>query len=564
MRRIGQLFVLVVAAQILAISLARGQSFVATKTWISGSSTYTTVAKWTPSGFPGSTDSILFPSGTYTVTFPVGAGSPPADIVYSVTDFQVASSASVSFVPSTSPGNVTLAASRNGFILGALTLGSGNVMTLSVGDSLSVATQGTGTFLVQSGSDVTSDVLNVNNGTTTVTGSGSTLTVNWLDMTNTAASEISTVIGNSGTGATLNFQSASTGNRINGGLQIGNAASGTLTISGASTLALNSDPTDSPNQGFHDLFVGTHGLTGVNGTLNISDSGTSLTQSDGAAPSNITVGAATGGTGAITIAGNSNGATLSTGTGLLTINRTGTVNVSVLGGVAGILNANGDITVDGGQLKKAAAGTFNWVSGHTTTLIHGGVESIDTNNTAYNTPLNSTYVINGFGSALQQTNSGGNAQLNINNGSQVNVSAAGSISSANTLNIGTSGTGTMTVDGVGSSATASASSTVSNFGSGGFIAQATFSNLATGSFLGGLNLVGNSTAGSTAVVTVESGAVLSTGNLNVDLFGAASGTTTAILTVTDQGSAVKLCAGVVDDRGQCSERRGDDLYQQPG
>ena len=546
-------FMLVTATMVFSTSPAIGQSFVPTETWIVGSGTYTTATKWTPNNVPGAADSILFPSGSYTVTFPVGTGSPPANIAYSVANLEAASSGTLIFAPSAASGNVTLAVSNDAIILGALTLGSSNAVNLDVGNLLSVSTSGT--FTAQLGSDINADVLIMNSGTMTVNGTSgdATLTVNWLNSANTSYSNFSTVIGNSGSGGTLNFQNSSTGNRFNGDVLIGDNASGTLSISGNSNLSLNSDTTlPPPAHAVHDLFVGTQGLANVNGTLNISGGGV-LTQYDGAAPSNITVGAALGatgtnGTGTISITGGSAAGTLTTGTGVLTINPTGTVTIGTLITGSGTLNANGDITINGngnnngigGTLTKASGGILNWAPGRTTSLINGGVESIDANAMAYNTPVDSTYIINGFGSALKQTSIFSGAQLNIVNNSNVQVSAGGAINSQTVLNLGTSGPGTLTVDGLGSSVVASASATASNFGFGGSVAQATFSNSATGSFAAGLNLVANNANGTTALVIVESGAVLNVGNLNVDSVGAASGTTTATLNVTDQGSAVKL------------------------
>ncbi|HEY2826235.1 MAG TPA: PEP-CTERM sorting domain-containing protein, partial [Pirellulales bacterium] len=223
--------------------------------------------------------------------------------------------------------------------------------------------------------------------------------------------------------------------------------------------------------------------------------------------------------------------TLTTGTGTLTINRTGALYVDDFTGMfTGTLNANGDITVNGGQF---VAGTgFNWASGKTLTIENG---SNVTFNGAYATVANATYNISDANSSLQMISS-----LALGNGANVNVSSGASIG-ATGFNIGSGTAGTLSVDGAGSAASGSGGTTA--WGTAGGTANVTFSNSAAGNFhrtmgFTTMSLAGSATAGTTAHVTVESGATVTTNNLLVAAAGGA--TTAATLDITGIGSAVTV------------------------
>jgi hypothetical protein len=67
------------------------------------------------------------------------------------------------------------------------------------------------------------------------------------------------------------------------------------------------------------------------------------------------------------------GGTLTTGSGGLTINKTGVVNVgNCCRAVTGTLNANGDVTVNGGVLQVFSGSQFNLASGKTLHIANGG------------------------------------------------------------------------------------------------------------------------------------------------------------------------------------------------
>jgi PEP-CTERM motif len=151
------------------------------------------------------------------------------------------------------------------------------------------------------------------------------------------------------------------------------------------------------------------------------------------------------------------------------------------------------------------------------------------------------YNISGANSSLQTVNS----SLTMSNGASMNVSSGGSVG-ATGFNIGSASAGTLSVDGTNSSA--SGSGGTSTWGTNGGTATVTFSNGAAGNFhrtmgITTVSLAGSATAGTTAHVTVESGATFTTNNLSVASAGGA--TTAATLDVTGSGSAVTVDSMVV-------------------
>ena len=214
-----------------------------------------------------------------------------------------------------------------------------------------------------------------------------------------------------------------------------------------------------------DLTIANQSVPGVVGSLTISGSGSSLMQYQNSA---ITVGCVGNGTASITI---SNAGLLETGTGLLNISDTGTVTVNA----TGTLNANGDVLIDGGVLT--VGGNFNWENDRTMTIIH---DASATFSATYTTPSNGTINVNGFNSLFQMT--GSLADLNIVNGTTMNIGAQASLYVADIISVGTTGNGILNVDGIGAKAIAGSTTTVSVFGDNGGIASVTFSNQANGSF----------------------------------------------------------------------------------
>ena len=169
------------------------------------------------------------------------------------------------------------------------------------------------------------------------------------------------------------------------------------------------------------------------------------------------------------------------------------------------------------------------------TIIH---DASATFGATYTTPSNGTINENGFNSLFQMT--GSLADLNIVNGTTMNIGAQASLYVADIISVGTTGNGILNVDGIGAKAIAGSTTTASVFGDNGGIASVTFSNQANGSFNFGLNLAaGSNKAGAVGYLTVESGATL-TGLGNVALANSSNVATTATITITDLNSAMTL------------------------
>ncbi len=98
------------------------------------------------------------------------------------------------------------------------------------------------------------------------------------------------------------------------------------------------------------------------GTITIIGTGSTLTLSGAG---NATIGATAGSTGTLNV--NTRG-TFNSGTGLTTVNATGTIAIID----SGIFFANGSVTLNGGQLTRDSAGDFFLAAGRTFTVQNGG------------------------------------------------------------------------------------------------------------------------------------------------------------------------------------------------
>jgi fibronectin-binding autotransporter adhesin len=252
------------------------------------------------------------------------------------------------------------------------------------------------------------------------------------------------------------------------------------------------------------------------GIVTIAGSESALTLT-GAAPA--TIGALSASSGTLNV---NTGGTFNSGTGLTTVNPTGTISIA-----GGIYNSNGDLTINGGQLTRDAAGAFTMGSGRTLTVQNGGDAFFTV---AYVTTTPSTINVTGAGSTFSTA-----ASLNFGHGSIMNISAGGSaaLGGAGTANIGVSGgNGTVTVDGNGSSLTASSAA----LGSNGFDGALTFRNGSSGSFLG-MSVGSSINADSVGTLDIQSGAKVDSGSLNIANQLAAS---RGIVTITGTNSALTL------------------------
>ena len=218
------------------------------------------------------------------------------------------------------------------------------------------------------------------------------------------------------------------------------------------------------------------------------------------APGNLIIGHSATGAAVLNIGTTASGAVFTTGTGAMTVNKTGVVTIGS-GANTGSLNANGNITIDGGTLTRGSGSGFNLASGKTMTIQNGGSASF-TN--GYTTAA-ATYNIAGMASTLTSAS----GVLSISNGGQLHVSSGGKLSSGGNFVIGNGGNGTLTVDGDNSSLDSTGAT--NTWGRIGNAATVTFSHNATGTLSGILNLAENSAAGTTAMVDVLSGADVSVG-----------------------------------------------------
>jgi hypothetical protein len=446
---------------------------------------------WTDGSTPGAGDAAVFDlGGSYPVTF----GVAPAPIqtlgVFAGTvTFQSSGGAKTLSVNSGGSQDIVVTGGST-LILGT----SGNPLNFTAGDDLNVLSNAT--LEARFGSDVVAnDLSNTGlDGTVRIDGSGSSLTLNGSSQN---------LIANTA-GGSLIFQNSSTGS-VAGSLRIGDSASGvtgSVSITGGSTVNLGGN-----------LSLATQNVASQNGTLTINGGGSSLTQSGA---STITVGATTNGAAAINIGTTAFGGTLTTGTGLFTVNPTGTVTIGGAG-ATGTLNANGDVLINGGVLQRATPldnSQFNLATGKTMTIQNGGLFSFLDFIDSYDAATNAVYNVTGTNSRFYSLGA-----VNLNNGSQANISSGGSIVSENPpfaesgINVGSfgSGTGTLVVDGPTSTATANESV----FGGSGNSASVTFSHAAVGNFLSGIEIANDATVGTAAVVNVLTDAGLNAGSLSL-------------------------------------------------
>jgi hypothetical protein len=302
-------------------------------------------------------------------------------------------------------------------------------------------------------------------------------------------------------------------------------ATGTTTISGEGLLQIDGGVFTTSG----DVHVNSAGDIGTGARINMQ--GGTLAQ---VGATNITVGAASGGTSTISL--NSSPSVFSTGTGLLTINRSGVVDIN-----SGTFNANGNVLINGGLLDRSSGGGSGFVlaAGGQMTIQNGGRAVFGgTYNVASSTASNPNIHVTGSGSRLEAQST-----MSIDFGAEVEVESGGALT-ASTLNIGTNGLGTLRVSGVGSSVTTNIfgfhqwGMSMGITGSTPGVANVTFSNNALGTINGPLHLAESSISGTTAIVTVESGADMSVEDLRLASQGGA--TTSATLNVRDPGSSVTL------------------------
>jgi len=394
--------------------------------------------------------------------------------------------------------------------------GTGSILSVSnYGGNLATLKLNNGQLGATGGGGITADMFWLNHGgsatpqTVTVDGSGSLL---WV-RSDTEAS----YIGGSGTSGTLILSNGANAT-VEGTLLVGasfgsTVCSGTINIQSGAYLHVG------------DLEVAAGAGTGAIGTINITGLGSNANQ---IGEYDLTVGSYVG-TGAINI---TNQGYLSPGSGLTTVNRTGTLTVGA-GGTLGSVEIQGDLLVDGG-LIDVQSGSLSLSNAKTITLLNGGrIRTVS----SVHSPTASVVSIDGVGSRLETLS---NATLTIDDGTPVTVTGGGALASSGQMTIAQSGNASLTVDGPASNVTVSSASR-SSWGTNGYAASVALRNHATGSIAGGVNLVGDSDSGTSGTLTVEGGAALSIGPLAINYWGGAD--TAAAVTVTGTGSAVTHTAG---------------------
>jgi hypothetical protein len=164
--------------------------------------------------------------------------------------------------------------------------------------------------------------------------------------------------GTGGTTAAINFSNTATGNF--GPLEVARSSvTGT-----AATVNILSGSTFTSGL----LRLAADGGAGNTGTINVQGASSSYTVAGGGS---ITLGHTSAGTGAINVGTTASGATFTTGTSSLTVNRTGQINV-VSATTSGTFNLLGNASVLG-EISVGTFGTLNVAPGRTLILNSGGL-----------------------------------------------------------------------------------------------------------------------------------------------------------------------------------------------
>lgn len=311
---------------------------------------------------------------------------------------------------------------------GILQLGTpNNPLHVNIGDELSI--QGGGVLQARFGSQLVATGLSGTglNGVLSIDGVGSILALNGA-----GEHRVGTTAGNNA----LVLTNGSTGSAA-GSLGVVDTtvadATGTISVQSGSALELAGD-----------LSVGAEGATGQVARVEIKGTGSALTQTGA---SSITVGALIKGTATIEIGATADGGTLTTGTGTLTINRTGKVTVAS-GTNFGRLNANGNVTIDGGILEVGDYDGFYLAPFRTLRIQNGGRADFDSS--SYYANDKAKYVVTGVGSTW---NHSGHLILGGFGENDLTIGSGGSVSSkSGTIGGGAGGEkkGTVTVQGADS------------------------------------------------------------------------------------------------------------------
>ena len=420
-------------------------------------------------------------------------------------------------------GDMALSGRLNRDATGVFNLAAGKTLTIKSGGDAVITgslTHASGTITLQdSGSTLsTTDYISIRGSTAINVTNGASLTCgNWLDLGYTGTGTAATLVvdaasmtagtgsywGANGNTGNATFRNGATGSV--GMIYIGygstTGSTGNVSVESGASLQTGS------------LAMATVANTST-GIITVTGTGSSISQTGS---SNLNVGSSSMSTATLTVA---SGGIFTSGTGAASINNTGAVHIT-----GGTYTANGDMSLNGGQLTRDATGTFNLASGKALNISNGG-DVVITGEQLFNS--SNAISVSGSGSTLSTT-----LDLGLNGGNTTSVTSGGSVSSECFL-LGRLGNGTVTVDGSGSAFNTTSSAVLSALGDSGGTGSLTFSNDSTGT-LHGLAMAFTSSASSAGNLTVQSGADVTAGTIWMAPMVSA---TTANINVTGVGSTL--------------------------
>jgi Dockerin type I domain len=324
------------AALVFLPSGAFGQAF----TWGSAANgNWATAGNWTPAGGPPTAgDTATFNlAGTYTVN--ISSGGNAADAV-TVSGPDISFTGLNTFAPSpllltTGAADLTVNNGSNLFV------GVTRAVAVSVGDTVSV--QGSNTTLgLQGGSTLSAALLGV--------GTVSAPSASYFDVTASTVSATTLSAGLNGGKASINLANNSTftvtGTSSFASSGIANTVA-SFTAYGGSTAT------------FGTLNIGSgSGATGQDATVWVNNAGSSITMTGASA---LTIGSTATPIFASLLV--SDAGTFTSGTGSILVRNGAGISVS-----GGTLNANGNVTLDDGEISVNGSGFFNLAAGKTVTM----------------------------------------------------------------------------------------------------------------------------------------------------------------------------------------------------
>jgi T5SS/PEP-CTERM-associated repeat protein len=321
---------------------------------------------------------------------------------------------------------------------------------------------------------------------------------------------------------------------------------GTLISSGSLTLGTSGNPMTLASVGVNVQNGGTLNVlfdssvpssvgmnigtaSGSSGTLSLQGNGSSASHSSlfSLGVGNANVASAPS---AINIGTLSSGASYTTGahfpTSAVTINPTGSINIGT-STTTGTFNANQNVLINGGAMNRANGSIFALAAGRSLTVQNGGAANFS----GFYSSADATYLVTGNGSTFSA------GSLALANGATMTIGAGAALTTASQIDVGTlNASGELLAAGLGATVTAASAATSHLWGVNG-TANVTFSNQATGTFNGRVQLASGGSFASFAELTVDGNADLTVGALDVAAVGI---NPNAVVTVTGAGSTLTM------------------------